>query len=102
MDRNSVTWAGAMPAVTTPFTSDGSLDRKGFQANIDRLIGLGATGVVACGCTGEFWSLTADERRMLYRDAVEAVGGRGTTIVGVGCVGPEDTIAFARDRKSVV
>jgi 4-hydroxy-tetrahydrodipicolinate synthase len=96
MDRNSVTWAGAMPAVTTPFTPDGSLDRKGFQANIDRLIGLGATGVVACGCTGEFWSLTADERRMLYRDAVEAVGGRGTTIVGVGCVGPEETIAFAR------
>jgi 4-hydroxy-tetrahydrodipicolinate synthase len=95
MDRKSVTWAGAMPAVTTPFTSDGTLDRKGFQANIDRLIGLGATGVVACGCTGEFWALTADERRMLYRDAVEAVGGRGTTIVGVGCVGPEETIAFA-------
>jgi 4-hydroxy-tetrahydrodipicolinate synthase len=69
-----------MPAVTTPFASDGSLNRKGFQANIDRLIGLGATGVVACGCTGEFWSLTADERHMLYRDAVEAVGGRGTTI----------------------
>jgi len=96
MDRNSVTWAGAMPAVTTPFTPDGGLDRKGFQANIDRLIGLGATGVVACGCTGEFWSLTADERRMLYHDAVEAVGGRGTTIVGVGCVGPEENITFAR------
>jgi dihydrodipicolinate synthase/N-acetylneuraminate lyase len=96
MDRNSVSWAGAMPAVTTPFTSDGRVDHKAFQANIDRLIGLGATGVVAVGCTGEFWALSHDERKALYKSAVEAVAGRGTTIVGTGCVGPDDTIDMAK------
>jgi 4-hydroxy-tetrahydrodipicolinate synthase len=89
-----------MPAVTTPFDATGAVDRVGFRANIDRLMGLGATGVVACGCTGEFWSLTLAERRDLYRDAVTAVAGRGTVIVGVGCVGPAETIQLCHEAKA--
>jgi dihydrodipicolinate synthase/N-acetylneuraminate lyase len=100
MDRNSVNWSGPMPAVTTPFDADGRIDRAGFRANVDRLMGLGATGVVAVGCTGEFWSLSVEERKALYADAVAAVAGRGTTIVGVGCVGPADTIALAKEAKA--
>ncbi len=96
MDRNSVDWAGPMPAVTTPFTATGAVDLTGFAANITRLLDDGATGVVACGCTGEFWSLSAEERRALYGSTVAATRGRGTAIVGVGCVGPGETLAFAQ------
>ncbi|MCX7342126.1 MAG: dihydrodipicolinate synthase family protein [Hyphomicrobiales bacterium] len=100
MDKSSVNWAGPMPAVTTPFDRNGALDRASFRANVDRLMKLGATGVVASGCTGEFWSLSPEERKAVYADAVEAVAGRGTVIVGVGCVGPADTIALAREAKA--
>ncbi len=100
MDKNSVNWAGPMPAVTTPFDRSGALDRPGFRANVDRLMKLGATGVVASGCTGEFWSLSLEERKAVYADAVAAVAGRGTVIVGVGCVGPAETIALAREAKA--
>jgi 4-hydroxy-tetrahydrodipicolinate synthase len=96
MDRHSVDWSGPMPAVTTPFEASGAIDVAAFQANIDRLMRAGATGVVAVGCTGEFWSLSHDERAELYRAAVEAVGGRGTTIVGTGAVGPDETIRLSR------
>lgn len=99
LDRNSVTWGGPMPAVTTPFDAQGRIDHAAFRANIDRLMRLGATGVVAVGCTGEFWSLSHEERKALYRDAVEAVAGRGTVIVGTGCVGPADTIELAAAAK---
>lgn len=102
MDRNSVNWQGPMPAVTTPFDAAGGIDRAGFRQNITRLMAAGATGVVACGCTGEFWSLSADEKKLLYADAVAAVkqsGRPGTVIVGVGCVGPADTIALAHAAK---
>jgi 4-hydroxy-tetrahydrodipicolinate synthase len=104
MDRTSVDWHGPMPAVTTPFDGKGAIDRTAFQANIRRLMKAGATGVVACGCTGEFWSLSADEKKTLYADAVTAVKGangkgRGAVIVGVGCVGPADTIALAHAAK---
>ncbi|WP_431283383.1 dihydrodipicolinate synthase family protein [Humitalea sp. 24SJ18S-53] len=96
MDRNSVNWAGPMPAVTTPFDASGAVDRDGFTANISRLLDEGATGVVACGCTGEFWTLSADDRRTLYTATVEATRGRGTAIVGVGCVSAAETLAYAR------
>jgi dihydrodipicolinate synthase/N-acetylneuraminate lyase len=100
MDKTSVNWAGPMPAVTTPFDAKGHIDRAGFRENIARLMKAGATGVVACGCTGEFWSLSADEKKQLYADAVAAVKGKGTVIVGVGCVGPADTIALAHEAKA--
>jgi 4-hydroxy-tetrahydrodipicolinate synthase len=100
MDRNSVDWAGPMPAVTTPFRADGSVDSAGFRANIARLLEEGATGIVACGCTGEFWALSLDERQALYADAVAGAAGRGTVIVGTGCVGAGDTIALARAAKA--
>jgi len=95
MDRHSVDWSGPMPAVTTPFDVTGRVDGASFRANIARLIDAGATGVVACGCTGEFWALSLDERRALYAEAVAGAARRGRVIVGTGCVGAEDTIALA-------
>jgi 4-hydroxy-tetrahydrodipicolinate synthase len=100
MDRNSVNWSGPMPAVTTPFDRQGRTDATSLRANIARLIDAGATGVVACGCTGEFWSLSLDERKALYAEAVAGAAGRGTVILGTGCVGAADTIALAHAAKA--
>jgi 4-hydroxy-tetrahydrodipicolinate synthase len=99
MNRDDVTWSGPIPAVTTPFDASGAIDRAGFRANIDRLVKLGATGVLACGCTGEFWTLTLEERRLLYADAVVAMAGRGPAIVGVGCIGAQETIALCHEAE---
>ena len=100
MDRNSVNWSGPMPAVTTPFDAQGRVDTVSFRANIRRLLDAGATGIVACGCTGEFWSLSHDERKALYAEAVKAAAGRGTVIAGTGCVGAADTIDLANAAKA--
>ena len=35
MDRDSVKWAGPMPAVVTPFDAAGRVDEAGFFANVD-------------------------------------------------------------------
>ncbi|MEM7443207.1 MAG: dihydrodipicolinate synthase family protein [Pseudomonadota bacterium] len=91
MDRTSVTWTGAMPAVTTPFTSDG-VNHADLAANIERLMKAGATGVIAAGCTGEFWSLSDSERNEIYRTARKAVGPNGTAIVGAAAITPDAVI----------
>ncbi len=100
MDRNSVDWSGPMPAVTTPFDAQGRVDAASFRANAARLIDEGSTGIVACGCTGEFWSLGMDERKALYAEAVTGAAGRGTVIVGTGGVGAADTVALAHAAKA--
>ncbi|MBU8538532.1 dihydrodipicolinate synthase family protein [Falsiroseomonas tokyonensis] len=99
MNRDDVDWSGPMPALTTPFDSQGRIDSAGFAANVTRMLDAGATGVVACGCTGEFWALNMQERAALYHEAVKATAGRGTVIVGTGCVGEADTIALAAKAK---
>ncbi len=99
MDRTSVDWTGPMPAVTTPFRADGSIDEPSFQKNVERLLGIGATGVVAGGCTGEFWALSHEERKHLYHLAQEAVGDAGTLIVGTGAVTADETVALTREAE---
>lgn len=101
MNRDDVDWTGPMPALTTPFDAAGRVDNAGFRANVTRMLDAGATGIVACGCTGEFWALAMEERKALYAEAVAATAGRGTVIVGTGCVGEADTIELAKHAKQV-
>lgn len=86
MNRDSIDWAGPMPAVTSPFRADRSIDEESFRGNIERLYAAGATGIVVAGCTGEFWSLSFGERAHLAQMAVEASCGRGPVIVGTGSI----------------
>lgn len=92
MDRSSVTWSGPMPAITTPFRADMSIDEAAFSANIDRLYAAGATGMVAAGCTGEFWALHMPERARLAELTVAASKGRGPSIVGTGSIRQSEII----------
>src|SRR5580693_3067772 len=101
MDRTSVNWTGPMPAITTPFHDDGRIDEAEFAANIERLIKDGATGVVAGGCTGEFWALSHDERKRLYEVSKEAIAGKGTLIVGTGAVTVDEAVALSRHAEKV-
>jgi dihydrodipicolinate synthase/N-acetylneuraminate lyase len=84
-----------MPALTTPFRADGSVDEEGFSANVRRLFDAGATGMVAAGCTGEFWALSFPERARLAALTVEACRGRGPAIVGTGAIRPEEVVEQA-------
>ena len=92
MDRNSIDWSGVFPAMTTPFDDDGKIDEKEFAASVDRLIDAGANGFVVAGCTGEFWTLSHEERARYYSLAVEAVAGRVTLVVGTGAVTVDETV----------
>lgn len=94
MNRDSVDWAGVMPAITTPFDDNGKLDEAELGDVIERHLKLGATGVVVGGCTGEFWAMSAGERARLFAAAKDVMGARGTLIAGTGMIGVEDTIAL--------
>ncbi|KXO72988.1 hypothetical protein AYJ56_17530 [Brucella anthropi] len=83
-----------MPAVTTPFTLEGAIDDKAFADNAERLLKEGATGIVAGGCTGEFWALSHAERVRLYEISAEVMRGRGTLLVGTGAVTVDETVAL--------
>lgn len=100
MNRNDIDWHGPMPAVTTPFDSSGAIDESAFADNVQRMIQDGATGIVAGGCTGEFWALSHAERVRLMYIAREAVAGKGTVIACTGAVTADETIRLNEAAKS--
>jgi 4-hydroxy-tetrahydrodipicolinate synthase len=99
MDRTTIDWTGAIPAITTAFARDGGIDHTAMTRNIRRLMDAGATGVVAAGCTGEFWSLTEAERAAVYRSTAEAVGPDGAKIVGCAAITPDGAVEAMHAAK---
>lgn len=90
-----------MPAITTPFRADSSIDETAFAANVDRQFDNGATGIVAVGCTGEFWALTMEERIALCATTVKAVAGRGPAIIGGGAIVAHEIVALSKKAAAV-
>jgi dihydrodipicolinate synthase/N-acetylneuraminate lyase len=102
VSRRSVALHGILAAVTTPFTADSSaIDEAALAAQADWLIASGIHGLVPCGTTGEFPSLTPDEHRRVIELYVEAAAGRITVIAGVGALSTAGAIALAQDAESL-
>lgn len=67
---------GVICIVITPFRKDYSLDIDGLKDNLERLMKFGAHGMVLGGSLGECSSMTMDERKLLFKTAVDKVAGR--------------------------
>ncbi len=78
----TVNWKGVIPAVTTQFKDDYSIDLYGTQKVVEDLIDDGVSGLVICGTVGEGCSLTANEKRIIIEMAVATSGGQVPVIIG--------------------
>ena len=56
---------GIFPPVVTPFNARGNIDEGGFCENLRRYGGVGLSGIVVAGSTGEAPYLAERERLML-------------------------------------
>ena len=74
---------GIIPAVTTPFTEEDTIDFDGLRANVDALIAGGVHGLVATGTMGESASLELEERQQVTAAICEAAGGRVPVLAGI-------------------
>src|ERR671918_1463857 len=87
---------GVLSALITPFTEDGrAIDTGALAAIVDRLIGAGVAGLVPGGSTGEFTTLTNEERRQLIDTTVEAAAGRVPVVAGTGALSPGETVELS-------
>ncbi|HEX5622582.1 MAG TPA: dihydrodipicolinate synthase family protein [Solirubrobacteraceae bacterium] len=88
---------GIIPAVTTPFAADGSIDVAGLESNLDALLDAGVHGVVATGTMGEAGSMSTAERRTVVDAVVRAVDGHVPVIAGISSGTPAAAIALGAD-----
>jgi dihydrodipicolinate synthase/N-acetylneuraminate lyase len=93
---DTAVFEGVIPALVTPFTPDGSaVDDDALEALVERCIAAGVSGLLPGGSTGEFTTLTGDERRQVTETVVRAAAGRVPTIAGTGALSTAETIALS-------
>jgi 4-hydroxy-tetrahydrodipicolinate synthase len=74
---------GVIPAVITPFDSDGRIDEKALRAEIEFHLASGVAALCAGGSTGEGAGLNRDEVKQLNAIFVDQTNGRAPVIAGV-------------------
>lgn len=89
-------WSGVIPAITTPFLEDLSLDLESFGRHCLRLAEAGCTGVVIAGSLGEGGSLTMEEKASLLRMARAATGRKLNLMLGVAAMTTAEAVRIAR------
>jgi 1-pyrroline-4-hydroxy-2-carboxylate deaminase len=88
-------WQGVVPAITTPFKPDLSVDADLLRRQVEALVQSGCTGVVALGSLGEGGSLSFDEKKAVLRLCREALGSRAALVAGVAAMTTAEAIRLA-------
>ncbi|KAA3447949.1 dihydrodipicolinate synthase family protein [Mesorhizobium sp. SARCC-RB16n] len=96
-----MSFKGIIPPVTTPFHSDGSIDRDGLCVMVEHLVSSGVHGIIVGGTTGEYYAQSRDERVGLLKLAKTMVKGKVPLIAGVGAIRTEDCIEYALVAKDL-
>ncbi len=99
MTRNEIiaNLKGIFPPVVTPFNRRGRVDERGFRQNLCRYVGIGLSGVVVAGSTGEAPYLAEGERLRLVELARDIVRPPELLIVGTGLEGTRETLRLSRE-----
>jgi 4-hydroxy-tetrahydrodipicolinate synthase len=87
---------GIIPAMVTPFTSDGKINVGALRKLTNYLIDGGVHGLFPVGSQGEFYALTFDEKKTVIETVVEETRGRVPVYAGTGAITTREAIALTR------
>jgi len=83
---------GTGVAIVTPFRKDDSIDFNSLANLIEHLISNKADYIVVLGTTGEYPTLTKDEKKAVTNFVIEAVDKRIPVVVGIGGYSTQDVV----------
>ena len=97
----SIELRGVMSAMCTPFTADGrEVDGGPLRDLVDGAIEAGIGALVPGGSSGEFTSLSIEERRRVLEVVVEQSGGRVPVVAHAGSTSTRHAIELARHAEA--
>jgi 4-hydroxy-tetrahydrodipicolinate synthase len=101
MDGKMTEWfKGIYPALVTPFTVDDQIDESTYRELI-RFVLPHVNGVVPCGTTGEFSSMSLEEKMQAIAICIDEVAGRVPVLAGTGCQSTRETVELTKWAKDV-
>ncbi len=96
MDGNDIDWRGYIPAITTAFNDQNEFDSSMHGELLEWMLQEGMHGIVVAGTTGEWFSMTFEEKKQLYKTTGEALAGKITVIAGCNAFTARESIALSK------
>lgn len=97
---NPSSWRGVIPAITTPFLADLSLDLAFVKKHVSILADAGCTGIVTPGSLGEGATLSLEEKRQLWSACIETLKGCIPTVAAVAAASTAEAITIAKAAQA--
>jgi dihydrodipicolinate synthase/N-acetylneuraminate lyase len=95
MKQKSMKWNGVIPAMTTTFKEDYSVDHAFVAKHARWLMDNGCDGIVALGSLGESATLGFDEKVAILKTLVNALDGR-PVVAGIASLSTAQAVQLAR------
>ncbi|MBS1803194.1 MAG: dihydrodipicolinate synthase family protein [Acidobacteria bacterium] len=89
-------WNGVMPAMTTAFNHDFSIDHDFVGRHARWLIENGCTGIICLGSLAEAATLSFEEKVSLLKTVVRAIDGSAPVVSAISALSTSEAAALAR------
>lgn len=95
-----VNWQGVLPAITTPFNQDLSVDHDFLAEHARWQVDAGCVGMVPCGSLGEAATLSTTEKLAVIETLATALENRAPVVPGVASLSTADAVQFVKDAEA--
>lgn len=92
---------GVYTVMITPLDADGAVDLKALAAFTDWQVREGIHGLIPLGSTGEFLSLSEEERDGVARTVIETVAGRVPVLIGTGAEDTRECVRLSQKAEAM-
>jgi 1-pyrroline-4-hydroxy-2-carboxylate deaminase len=89
-------WYGVMPAMTTCFHEDLSVDHAFMAKHAQWLLDRGCTGIVSLGSLGEAATLNFEEKIAILKNMVATVKGGAPIVAAISALSTAEAVALAK------
>jgi 4-hydroxy-tetrahydrodipicolinate synthase len=94
-------FSGTWTVLVTPFTPDGeAIDVPALRRLVAAQIEGGIDGLIPLGSTGEFLSVSRDERAAVVETVIDAAAGRVPVFIGTGVEDTREAVALSREAEA--
>jgi 4-hydroxy-tetrahydrodipicolinate synthase len=98
----AATFRGSYSVTVTPFTADRSaIDGDALRQLMDWQVESGVPGVIVLGTTGEYLTVSDEERALIVETAVKQVAGRARVLVGTMNAHTPNAVRYSKQAEEL-
>ena len=95
------TFRGTYTMMITPIDQQGGVNLKALQDLTEWQISQGIHGLIPLGSTGEFLSMSPDERTAIAETVINSARGRVPVLIGTGAEDTREVVRLSREAETL-